>query len=355
MDHVNRSIVDSDLDGPSALPTEVDQSPLIEEYRSSFSRGGWRAVIDDAWKSNRENQSGQRERELLLLREQAFSNANPARRSRITPNPALALPIDPDIGLPVLRGTLDPEVIRATILAHGCVMVPGLLSNGIMGPLRASVEKALAVQDAIKAGEHPAGAADWCSEYPRLRDAFARALASGILAVDTPHGLSSYLGALEDAGVLEMVNGYFGGPVAFSAEKTVFRRTDDVPPRGYGWHQDGSFLGGERITTLDIWITLTPSGITAPGLEILPRRVDDIIPAAQPGHWMLEHPDIEKRYPGFTTVIPEFAPGDGMFFDQLCVHRTGSRELTTKDTRISIECWMFAPDSVPDTYTGFLL
>lgn len=311
-------------------------------------------MIDASVRATRTSPDPARERELLQLRHQALSGLPHGARPDAEPDPARALPVDPRVGLPVLRGKLEAEVVRATIATHGCIVVPGLLPERAVTELRSVVETALAAQEGLRAGSPPPGASDWCHPYPSLRDAMVRAFAAGILAVDTPRGLGRYLGALEDAGMLDMVQRYFGGPVAISAEKTVFRTTNEIPPAGYGWHQDGVFLGGERIRTLDVWITLTAAGRHSPGLEILPRRVDRILPPGAMLGWDLSSELIAQHYPGFTTVTPELGPGDAVLFDQLCVHRTGGLEEPT-DTRVSIECWMFGPESVPDQYTGFLL
>jgi hypothetical protein len=45
-----------------------------------------------------------------------------------------------------------------------------------------------------------------------------------------------------------------------------------------------------------------------------------------------------------TFESPEFKAGDGMLFDERCLHRTGYHPGQTK-TRYAIETWMFAPSS----------
>lgn len=324
-----------------------------EDARTMLSQS-WRTLIDTSVEANRFNPSVPRERELLHIRQRAFHEVDRTFPSQPEFDPRLALPIDEDVGLPVLRGTLDAGVVRSTIVAHGCVLVPGLLSGSLLADLRSTVEMAIAAQESLTTGTPSPDAQDWCHPFEPLRHRLARAHAHGVLAVDTPRGLCRYLDALEESGMLAMVRRYFGGPVAFSGEKTAFRKSNEVPPAGYGWHQDGAFLGGERIRTLDIWITLTPAGRTAPGLEILPRRVDRILPAGAAFAWDLSNELIERHYPEFSTVTPEFGAGDAILFDQLCVHRTGGPQQPT-DTRISIECWMFGPESIPDDYTGFML
>ena len=43
------------------------------------------------------------------------------------------------------------------------------------------------------------------------------------------------------------------------------------------WHQDGAFLG-EHIRAFNCWLALTPCGTDAPGLDIVPKRFDHIVP-----------------------------------------------------------------------------
>ena len=46
------------------------------------------------------------------------------------------------------------------------------------------------------------------------------------------------------------------------------------------------------------------------------------------------------------VVLPEFAAGDALMFDQLTLHRTGILPTMTRD-RYAIESWFFAPSRYP--------
>jgi hypothetical protein len=54
------------------------------------------------------------------------------------------------------------------------------------------------------------------------------------------------------------------------------------------------------------------------------------------------------------TVIPEFAPGDAILFDQILLHRTHLTEAMT-EIRYALECWFFAPSHPASTYTPLLV
>ena len=44
---------------------------------------------------------------------------------------------------------------------------------------------------------------------------------------------------------------------------------------GGAWHQDGAFMGDVRA--LNLWLSLSRCGDESPGLDIVPRRLDDLV------------------------------------------------------------------------------
>ena len=52
-----------------------------------------------------------------------------------------------------------------------------------------------------------------------------------------------------------------------------------------GWHQDGAFLG-QGIRTVNVWIALTDCGVDAPSMDMVPRRMTDIVPTGTEGALM---------------------------------------------------------------------
>ncbi len=99
--------------------------------------------------------------------------------------------------------------------------------------------------------------------------------ASGALwTADSPRMLFELLDVVDATGIGALVEGYFGERPALSANKCTLRR---VPAdASTNWHQDGAFLGRD-VTTLNLWLALSPCGADAPGLDIVPRRFDDIL------------------------------------------------------------------------------
>ena len=72
-----------------------------------------------------------------------------------------------------------------------------------------------------------------------------------------------------------MVRDYFGEPPTLLARKGTLRRIEHDGDTG-GWHQDGAFMGTD-IRSLNIWLALTHCGDTAPGLDVVGRRLDEIV------------------------------------------------------------------------------
>jgi hypothetical protein len=232
------------------------------------------------------------------------------------------------------------------------LVIRGLLGAQGVTRLKGAVESAIDARGRALSGS-ATEPSPWYSEFGPLKDLGARSFteSSGVLAVDSPRGTFELLETFRVSGVDELARDFLGGPPVLSAEKSVFRRVE--PTLYASWHQDGAFLG-ESIRTLDVWIALSHCGKTAPSLEVLPRRVSRVLETGAFFDWDLDDKVIEKEFPGFTTVLAQFEPGDAILFDQLCVHRSGHAAGMT-DPRLAIECWLFAAGSVPKGYTGLVL
>jgi hypothetical protein len=303
---------------------------------------------------NRSSSDERIERELLRLRYELFKTlAARAVDSPVRPARAAPVPLDPVVGLPVARALPDAEIVQSTIHEHGSLMVRGLVDSDGVARLRHVVETSVAARDRTVDGDASPELSPWYSEFGPLKELGARAFTKtcGVLAVDSPRGVFQLLDIFRQVGIDKLAADFLGGPPILSAEKSVFRRV--VPSLFASWHQDGAFLG-ENIRTLDVWIALSHCGKTAPSLEILPRRVSRVLQTGAFFDWDLDAKEIEKEFPGHTTVLAQFEPGDAVLFDQLCVHRSGHAAGMT-EPRLAVECWLFSAASVPDIYTGLVL
>ena len=145
----------------------------------------------------------------------------------------------------------------------------------------------------------------------------------------------------------EIVTEYLGERPALSVNKGTLRRA--APKVGTEWwHQDGAFLGA-GIRSLNIWLSLNDSGVDAPGLEVVSKRLERIVDAGTEGadfDWSVSDA-VVAREAGDSIASPIFKAGDALLFDHLNLHRTGTTPEMTK-TRYATETWFFAPSAYPD-------
>ena len=118
---------------------------------------------------------------------------------------------------------------------------------------------------------------------------------------------------------------------------------------GTNWHQDGAFLG-HGIRTVNVWLTLTHCGDDAPGLDIVPARMGEILPTGTEGaifDWSVGDAGASSAWPSTRRSSgPMFEPGDAMLFDDYFLHRTAVSGAMTHE-RYAIESWFFAPSTYP--------
>jgi hypothetical protein len=259
-------------------------------------------------------------------------------------------------GLPeVNRERLSGDVIGGSILHHGSLLVRGLIDERGVRRLVGVLERAFEDAAAALQGKEPRPDS-YFSRYPLGADSEmteeGRVLVmrdGGVWTADSPPALDAVIQELRRAGVVDAIEDYLGEPSLLSVGKSTLRR---VPPTSSsGWHQDGAFLGPE-IRTVNCWIALTDCGEDAPGLDIYPRRLNEVL--SETGardadyDWSAGDSVIEElaQRTGAPIASPRFKAGDAMFFDQLCLHRTGVRPGMTKD-RLAIESWLFAGSTFP--------
>ena len=170
----------------------------------------------------------------------------------------------------------------------------------------------------------------------------------GVLAVDAPMLNAEMLDMFADAGLPGLVGGYLGERPLISVQKTTLRKADPSVPGA--WHQDGAFMGDVRA--LNLWLSLSRCGDESPGLDILPRRLDQIV-ATGTDEAMLSYQVSQSKAEetaGETPIVrPIFEPGDALLFDELFLHQTGSDPAMPKP-RYAIESWFFGPSAFPESY-----
>jgi hypothetical protein len=322
----------------------VDADRMAGEHRGRDAI----ALLTDA---NRVCPEQRIEERLVTLRHEAFSSL--PRRSP-DPPPAQVTPQEPTAPLaPTHPDDLDVHTLRRGLAQHGCVLVRGLISPKRAQALARGIDQALEAFDAC--GSDPAGAVSpWYVPFSPQGTAYRVGgrrkwvRASGALwTADSPRMLFELLEAVEQTGIGALVEAYLGERPALSANKCTLRR---VPvDTSTNWHQDGAFLGRD-VRTLNLWLALSPSGTDAPGLDIVPRRLDQILPTGTDGalfDWSVS-PAVAEEAAGADGILrPDFLPGDALLFDHLLLHRTGVSPGMTHE-RWAVETWFFAPSAYPE-------
>ena len=100
-----------------------------------------------------------------------------------------------------------------------------------------------------------------------------------VLTVESPRSLFDLIETFDETRLAPLLHDYFGERPMLLARKCTLRRTSPNGQNG-GWHQDGAFMG-TGIRSLNVSIPLTHCGDTAPGLDIVGRRLDEIVQTGQ--------------------------------------------------------------------------
>ena len=312
--------------------------------------------IDALTRANRGDRSAATEERLVDLRHRAFAElgGDPSPQPDPEPVPAGASPEDD--GMPAIRASeLTPGRLAGAIASHGAVIVRGLIDPSEAGELVAGIDRAFDAQAAAAAGAPPSETTPWYREFVPSDDA-APAVSigrgfltsgSGVMTSDSPRMLFDLLETFDRTGLREVITGYLGERPALSVNKGTLRRAK--PDVGTAWwHQDGAFLGRD-IRAINVWLSLTPSGVDAPGMELVPKRLDGIVETGTKGadfDWSVGDEVVADAAAG-PFAWPEFEAGDALLFDHLCLHRTAVNEAMTK-TRYATETWFFAPSAYPN-------
>jgi Phytanoyl-CoA dioxygenase (PhyH) len=252
-------------------------------------------------------------------------------------------------GLPdVAPADLTPELLRAGILRDGCLLVRGLVPREAALGFADGIERAFAERERAEAGDATPGWYEEFAPHPRFGPVNERPWikeGGGVLAIDSPRLSFAMLELFESAGVPALVDGYLGEPGLISVQKTTLRKA--VPAVGGAWHQDGAFMG--EVRSLNLWLALSRCGDVAPGLDIVPRRLEEFAPT-QTDEAMLSYQVSQRKAEdaaGDTPIVrPVFEPGDALFFDEKCLHQTGS-DPSMPNPRFAIENWFFGGSAFP--------
>jgi hypothetical protein len=307
-------------------------------------------AIDLLSAANRERRDPELEVRLVRLRRDALGQVQrPAGRRRWPPRVRDRFR-DVD-GIPDIPATqLAPKLVRSAIFHHGGLLVRGLISPARVEQLVGDIDRAFAAYDAQASGAADAALTQWFRPFEPLEPAFVPRpwLREGgaVLAVDSPPALFDVIEAFEEVGIGRLVTGFLGQRPILLGQKCTLRRASTTEHFA-DWHQDGSFMGA-HIRSLDLWTALSHCGVDAPGLDIVPERIDHIIDTGTGDatyDWGVAGSLVEAA--SQTEIVrPVFEPGDAILFDHFLVHRTAVDPEMTRD-RYAIEAWFAAASHYP--------
>ena len=301
---------------------------------------------------------------LLRLRFDAFSRLEPMPPREPWPVVSPGEPWSDADRPPRLTPTeLTVATLSTTVLRHGGVIVPGLLPPDTAQRLASGMDRLLAAQDHHFSGTFddvldtgwfspfrcsPNAPADKSARLRQTRGLFWQNHNEVAMAFDSPYLSFELFHALAVLGRHPAHHGVCRRDArawhSTSARSAVSAQRSR---RDREWHQDGSTLG-PGVRGMGVWIALTDCGVDAPGLDVVPRRLDQLVDMGTEGTifpWAVSPALVEERFPG-EAIRPVFRPGDALIFDDLLLHRT-TRDRTMPNHRYAVETWYYAPSAVP--------
>ena len=303
--------------------------------------------------SNAQRPSRETERRLVRLRHLAgirLVDQAPAESSFAEPETDRLPSGDP---LPEIAASdLTPGLIRAGVLRDGCLLVRGLLPRDAALSMAKGIDRAFGQRERHDAGRSvQEGYFEEFQPSSRYGPVVGRGWieqGGGLLAADAPLLHFEMMEMFGAAGLRDTVSGYLGEPALISVHKTTLRKADPSVPGA--WHQDGFFMG--EVRALNLWVSLSRCGDEAPGLDLLPTRLEHYL-ATNTDEAALDYTISQRKVDaarGEVPVIrPIFEPGDAIFFDEQFLHQTGSDPAMRKP-RYAIENWFFGGSGFPQEY-----
>ena len=104
--------------------------------------------------------------------------------------------------------------------------------------------------------------------------------------------------------------------------------------------------------SLNLWLALSRCGDEAPGLDVVPRRLDHHVTTGGEGTFLASvvgQEDAERAAGDTPIVRPIFEPGDALFFDELLLHKTAA-DPSMAHPRFALESWFFGGSAFPREY-----
>lgn len=334
------------------LGARSKQRPLEEQVDDLVAQKKYLEAIGLLSTYNSAKPSPKIENVLTQLRHDAFFAINHGQPQGPWP-PIVTDLFTPSETIPEIDSKeIDAAKARSGVFNHGSLIIRNLLSEDQIETLAMSVENAFNAFDNVDPLDQ---AHSWFSplkthnnmgdldaDRPWVREG------GGVLAAESPQALINLIDIFEKAGVIALVTGFLGERPALSVRKTTLRKTSPTTHAEFGWHQDGAFLG-HGIRTLNVWVALTDCGIDSPSMDMIPRRLKNVLPTGTEGalfDWSVSPTIVAEVCDNGQPQHLLFKAGDAIIFDEVNLHRTSTLPGMDKD-RLAIESWFFAPSCYP--------
>jgi hypothetical protein len=321
-------------------------------------------AIDMLMEANRALHDFALERRLVRARHEAFAlleHSPPAGEPPPVARGPRASGTSPAV---IANEELSADLLRDGILEHGSLHVRGVVPPDRVCEFVTDIDRALGAAAAFRPGAGP-GPTRWFEPFrvlppPDKSPNFERGNrrkwvheAGGVWGADAPRLLFELFDLLATVGIGNVIAEYLGERPALTVDKCTFRKV--VPDTNADWHQDGAFLGS-GIRTINMWTALSDCGHDAPGLDIVPTRLDRVLETGTEGatfRWSVGPGAVDRVAKDTPVVRPLFEAGDVLFFDDMFLHRTATDPSMTRD-RYAIETWFFAPSVYPEKYVPLM-
>jgi hypothetical protein len=312
------------------------------------------AEIETLAAQNRENRDPELERRILRLRHQAgVQLAGGDANGAGYPEPdwdKLGSRTGPE--LPEFEpGEVTGGLLRAGMLRDGALLVRGLIDRDEALRFADEIEVAFEARRSLGSGGgaaegyyeefDPGNGIDLTGEREWVTD-------GGLWPADSPKLMFEMLEAFERNGLRQVIHDYLQEIPAISIQKCTLRKVE--PDSGSGWHQDGAFLG--KVRALNVWLSLSRCGDLAPGLDLVGKRLDEIVPTGTEGaifDWSVSPQVVEEVAAPEGVIRPIFEPGDVLLFDEMNLHSTAA-DPSMPNPRYAIESWFFGLSGFPAEY-----
>jgi hypothetical protein len=361
--------------GQTAEAPRPAPAATIAEAEDPRDIGEIDAEIEELSAANRREPDPEVTRRILALRHQAGLKLIDRPASDLAyPEPAFdRLPGGGGIA-EVEAGEVTPELLRAAMLRDGSLLIRGLIPREEALHIAGEIDRAFEARQAREAGTGNGSAyfADFESDE-RFKLDIERSVVNGggagLLAADSPQVIHQVFEAFERAGLRRLAGDYLGERTAISVNKSLLRKviptlfkdaaeaagTAGVRPSA--WHQDGAFWNPDNgfvrdVRALNVWLSLSRCGDLAPGMDVVARRLDNIVPTGTEGatfNWSVSQAVAEESAGDAGIVRPIFEPGDALLFDELCLHSTAA-EPDMPNPRYAVESWFFGGSGFPTKY-----